>query len=89
MTAKDRKAIQDAQDASDHLGLMLCLIYNPVFKHWFVEFKAPDTMEAMGSAFDDSTAVACQKACAQATIRLGLMGLERYKFDETPTIIVP
>lgn len=90
MTGKDRKALQEAVDFADAKGLMLCFIYNPAFKHYYIQFKAPDTQEEMGASLGDNLFAALTAACLTTNRVLGLLGLEKYEFAETqPLIIAP
>ncbi len=91
MTGKDRKSFTDCADYANASGLRLCMIYDPGFKHWFIEFRAPeDEGEVMAQAIGD-LGPACATAVETAKRVLALMGLEKYEYVEnhkTPPLIV-
>lgn len=86
-TAKDRKAAQEAEEQARKMGLMLCFIYNPAFDHYFVEFKAPDTGEAIAESMASSAEEAFLTCCMSARQRLNLLGVQKYEFVETKPLV--
>lgn len=90
ITAADRKAFSDAVDAAENMGLMLCVIYNPAFGHFFVEMKTPDEQEPLGQSISGSLDRSAKACTIEAKRRLDLLGLEKYVFqkNEKPALIV-
>lgn len=88
MTGKDRKAFDEAVTQAHEMGLMLCLIYNPAFNHFFVEMKTPDTQEAMGQAMGPTVFDAALACCLDAKRRMNILGLEKYQFEETKPLVL-
>jgi hypothetical protein len=90
ISGKDRKAFGEAIEQSHAMGLMLCAIYNPAFKHFFVELKTPDTQEVMGQAMGDDAESAFLACILDARRKMNILGVQRYEFQETkPLVLVP
>lgn len=90
ITGKDRKAFSDAITEAENMGLMLCVIFNPAFNHFFVELKTPDTQEPLGQSMDHDPANAFTACVIDARQRLNLLGIERYEFQEVkkPNLVI-
>lgn len=87
ISAKDRKAAQEAQEQAQNMGLMLLFIFNPAFDHYFVEMKAPDTQEVMGQSMGSTAEEAFLSCLIDARNRLNLLGIQKYEFAETKPLI--